>query len=118
MGAAVHIKGDRLIVTPRGLDKLWSLRRQIDVPLEHVKAATADPLIARGPLRGVRWPGTYVPGLITAGTFYYEGERAFWLVHNPNKVVVIDLDYEYFARLILEVDNPRDVVQMIHHAAR
>lgn len=116
MGVNVQIQGDRLVVTPRGLDKLWAFRRRIDVPVAHVTAATIDPFIAREQLRGLRWPGTSLPGLITAGTFYQDGKRTFWLVHNPRNVVVIDLAHEAYARLIIEVDDPRAVTHLIHNA--
>jgi hypothetical protein len=49
--------------------------------LDHVEGAKADPEIARQWYHGIRTGGTYVPGVITAGTFYKEGERVFWDVH-------------------------------------
>ena len=30
-----------------------------------------------------RWK--HLPGVITAGTFYQEGERVFWDVHDPER---------------------------------
>ena len=40
-----------------------------------------------------RW-NAHAWGLITAGTFYQEGERVFWDVHEPEKTVVIRLKDE------------------------
>ena len=37
-----------------------------------------------------RMPGTNVPGVITAGTFYQDGKRVFWDVHHPEKTIMID----------------------------
>lgn len=117
MSVDVAVADANLVVTLHGFDRVWALRKQLVVPLAHVKAATVDPTIARGWIKGLRWPGTHLPGVITAGTFYQEGERNFWFVRNPNNVVVIDLDYEYFAHLIIEVDDPRTAVHLIHRAA-
>jgi hypothetical protein len=47
-----------------------------------------------------------VPGVITAGTFYQEGERVFWDVHDPESTVVIQLKDERYVRLVIEVDDP------------
>jgi hypothetical protein len=52
-------------------------------------------------------------GVITAGTFYQEGERVFWDVHDPEKTVVIQLGDERYARLVIEVDDPRATVAAI-----
>ena len=39
-------------------------------------------------------PGTNIPGVLTAGTFYQHGKRVFWDVHNPDNTVVIELKDE------------------------
>jgi hypothetical protein len=56
-----------------GLDKLWALKSKLTIPLAHVRGATVDPGILGEP-KGVRAPGTHVPGVITAGTFHQDGE--------------------------------------------
>lgn len=85
------------------------------MPLAHVRGATSDPGIVREP-KGLRAPGTHWPGGIVAGTFYHEGEKVFWDVKNAAKAVVIELDGEKYARLIVEVDDPRHVVEMVNQA--
>ena len=67
--------------------------------------------------KGLRAPGTYLPGVITAGTFHIHGERVFWDVHDANKAVVIELADEQYARLIIQVDDPRATVALIESAA-
>jgi hypothetical protein len=47
-------------------------------------------------------PGTNVPGVITAGTFYQDGKRVFWDVHHPEKTVVIDLHDERYNELVVD----------------
>jgi hypothetical protein len=66
----------------------------------------ADPEVAQGWRKGIRAPGTHVPGVITAGTFYQEGERVFWDVHDPESTVEIQLKDERYVRLVIEVDDP------------
>jgi hypothetical protein len=57
-----------------------------------------------------------MPGVITAGTFYQEGERVFWDVHDPEKTVVIRLKDERYARLVIEVEDPPATVAAIQEA--
>ncbi len=58
-------------------------------------------------------PGTSIPGVITAGTFYQHNQRVFWDVHNPDNAVVIELRDERYNELIVEVANPSGAVEMV-----
>ena len=115
--AQIDIDGDTLVVNVEGLDKLWALKSRRTIPLANVRGATLDPGIVAGP-KGVRAPGTHLPGVIVAGTFHTEGERVFWDVHDPAKAVVIELADERYARLVIEVDDPRATVDRIERAKR
>ena len=57
-----------------------------------------------------------MPGVITAGTFYQEGECVFWDVHDPEKTVVIRLKDERNARVVIEVEDPPATVADIQEA--
>ena len=110
------VKGDRLSLQVKGLDRLWAMRSRLDIPLASVRAARVDPRVARGLWKGVSAPGTHIPGLIIAGTFYQDDKRIFWDVHDPDKTVVIDLVGQRFDQLIVEVQDPESVVKMIERA--
>ncbi len=109
----VELTQNALIVHVKGMDRLWALKSRLDIPLSHVVGAEVDPELAREWRKGIRAPGTHVPGVITAGSFYQEGERVFWDVHNPDKTVVIRLKDERYASLVIEVDNPHLTVAAI-----
>src|SRR5581483_6699309 len=94
------------------------LKSSLEVPLVHISGVRADPQVAHGWYHGVRLPGTNVPGVITAGTFYQDGKRVFWDVHHPDKTIVIDLHDERYNELIVEVDDPAGAVQLIQSALR
>jgi hypothetical protein len=113
--ATVDIEGADLVVRVEGMDKLWALKSSLTIPLANVRGATADPGIVKDP-KGVRAPGTYVPGVVVAGTFHHEGERVFWDVRDPAKAVVIELADEQYARLVVQVEDPRATVERIEKA--
>ena len=110
------VRGDRLRLQVRGLDRLWAMRSRLDIPLASVRAVRVDPTVARGLWKGVSAPGTHIPGLIIAGTFYQDDKRIFWDVHDPLKTVVIDLVGQRYDQLIVEVHDPESVVKMIESA--
>jgi hypothetical protein len=73
------------------------------------------PIIASA-LDTVRKIALALPGVITAGTFYQDGERFFWDVHHPENTIVIDLLNEQFSQLVVEVADPRGAVLLIQNA--
>ena len=112
----VELTGDALIVHVKGIDRLWSLKSRLEIPLAHVLDAEADTQVAREWQKGLRVPGTQLPGVITAGTFFQDGDRVFWDVRDPEKTVVIRLEDERYARLVIEVEDPPSTVAAIEEA--
>lgn len=109
----LSISEGKLILHVRGADKLWALKSSLEIPLQHVSAVRADPTTARGWYHGLRMPGTNIPGVLTAGTFYQHGRRVFWDVHNPENTIVIELRDEHYEELIVEVLDPQSAVNLI-----
>jgi len=114
----VSVHGDRVRFEVEGWDKLWALKSQLEIPLSHILAVRADPEPARGWWHGLRLPGTQIPGLLTAGSFYQSGGFVFYDVHDPERTVVIDLDHEHYERLVIEVENPAEVVALLKKRVR
>ena len=109
----VSVEQGRLRLEVQGWDKMWALRSRLEIPLEHVYSVRIDPEPARGAWHGLRLPGTEIPGLLTAGTFYQKGDWVFYDVHDPERTVVLELDHEHYKRLVIEVDDPPAVVSLL-----
>jgi len=112
----VTVTGGTAAFEIEGLDKLWSLKSSLSIPLAHIRAVRADAEVARGWWHGIRMPGTNVPGVLTAGTFYQHGKRVFWDVHDPERTIVIELVDERYDELIIEVADPARAVQLLEAA--
>ena len=87
----VTVRDGIAVFAVEGVDKLWALKSHLEIPLAHIRDIRLDAEAARGWWHGIKAPGTHVPGVITAGTFYQHGKRIFWDVHNPERVIVIAL---------------------------
>jgi hypothetical protein len=112
----VTIEGDRVHFEVEGWDKLWAFRSRLEIPLAHIRGVRADPEPARGWWHGVRLPGTQIPGLLTAGSFYQHDGFVFYDVHEPERTIVIELDHEHYQRLVIEVEKPAEVVETLGSA--
>jgi hypothetical protein len=110
---SVSIEGDRVRFEVEGWDKLWAFKSQLEIPLEHIVAVRADPEPAREWFCGLRMPGTELPGVIRAGTYYARGGAVFFDIHDPDQAIVVDLDHEHYKRLVVEVDDPDATVEML-----
>lgn len=112
----VEIREGALHLEVKGLDKLWALKSSLTIPIAHVRGVRRDPMVARGWFKGLRAPGTHIPGVIVAGTFYQDGKRIFWDVHRAENTLVIELDDERYDQLIVEVAEPDAVAARIGEA--
>jgi hypothetical protein len=112
----LSIAEGKLTLHIRAADKLWAFKSSLEIPLLHIAGVRADPETAGGWYHGIRMPGTNVPGVITAGTFYQDGRRVFWDVHDPEKTVAIDLHDERYSQLIVEVADPDAAIKLIQSA--
>ncbi len=112
----LSIAEGKLTLRVMGADKLWALKSSLEIPLVHIASVRADAEVARAWWHGIRLPGTYMPGVITAGTFYQDGKRVFWDVHHPERTIVIDLHDEHFNQLVIEVADPQAAINLIRSA--
>lgn len=112
----LEVVGDNLVLDVVGFDKLWSFKSQLTIPLAHVEAVKPAPDEAKQWFHGLRLPGTNVPGLIVAGTYYDGTGCAFWDVHNAENAIEISLRDERFSRLVIEVEDPVASIELLRGA--
>ncbi|MDF6066814.1 hypothetical protein AB0K64_28965 [Streptomyces sp. NPDC053741] len=113
--ALIRIADDNLVVVMEGLDKFWAFKSRLTIPLANVRGATVDPGIATD-FKGIRAPGSHLPGVIIAGTFHHDGDKVFWDVKDASKAIVVELADEEYTRLVLQVDDPRAAVALVENA--
>lgn len=101
-----EIKDNILHIYVQGMDKIWAFKSRLSVPLGHITAARIDSEVTKKRWHGLRFPGTNIPGIVTAGTFYSQGRRVFWDVHRAENVAVISLKDEKYDEIIIQVEDP------------
>jgi hypothetical protein len=113
---SVSIEGDRVRFEIQGMDKLWAFKSQLEIPVEHIFTVRSDPSAVEGWFHGWRMPGTDIPGILTAGTFYTRDGAVFYDVHDTTNAIVLELTHEHYKRLVIEVDDPEGTVEMLQSA--
>jgi len=112
----VELTSTDLIIRVEGLDKLWALKSELRVPLAHVSGVHESVDEARKWFHGFRIPGAEIPGVLTAGTFYWHGEFVFWDVHRAENAIGIELHDEKYRRIVIEVADPATTMAAITQA--
>ena len=112
----VSIQGSRAVFVVRGMDKLWSFKSEMEIPLAHITGVEANPDQVRRWWHGFKLLGTDAGSLFAAGTFYYHGELVFWDISDPAQTVVVSLDHERYKKLIIEVVDVQAVVARLSSA--
>lgn len=95
-----------------------SLNSNITIPLSHITHISNEAPDING--CALRVPGTDVPYLIKAGTFYTSLGREFWYItQNTQNYLVLTLHNEDFVRIVLTVKAlPEWLQQLISDGAR
>lgn len=82
-------------------ERLWAFHfsEQINIPIEEILSVKVDRPDTSW--WTVRAPGTHLPGLFRAGTYYTERGREFWYVHNEQPTLWLDTEQGYYRRILL-----------------
>lgn len=112
----VKVEGANVIFDVEANHKLWAVRSRVEVPLAHITKVYADPEPAMGWFDGLKVMGTDLPHVFRAGTFWLHGNWAFFDVRHPENTIIVELQNEHFAKLIVEVADPDATVRMLQQS--
>ena len=107
MAVTLQIEGEELVVRLDGWQRWVALKREVRAPLASVTSALLS-TDANTLKRGYRWPGSYVQGRMYAGTWKSKGATDFWMVSNPQDVLVITFTGQPYDRWLLNVADQED----------
>lgn len=114
--AHIEIDGRELVVHMKGIDRILALKSELRVPLSHVLSVQPRPADIPSAWMALRVPGTFVPGVIAAGTFLTPDGKVFFDVHDPHQTIEIDLHDEFYEKVIVQVDDPERDAELIRQA--
>ena len=110
----VNIQDNNLVITMQGVRKVLSLKSELSIPLKSIVDVTVDSEASEKIFKGWRI-GTNI-GLYSGGTFYQDGNKAFYDLKRKEDAVVITLKDEDFDTLFIGVDDPEATVESIKKA--
>jgi hypothetical protein len=107
-------QNNHFIFTVMGMHKLWAFKSSLTIPADNIINANRDLDVLKGS-KGLRFPGTSIPSIITAGTFLNNGKQIFWDVSDIDKAIVVNLKDETYNQLIIEVEDPEGALALLNN---
>ena len=93
------------------MERVWSVRidPEIRIPRGAIKSVSTE--CPKMTWRTLRCPGTAVPGVIIAGTYYRDGGKEFWYITGRDRpVLVFELDESQpYQRIVIDRPSPLGV---------
>ncbi|MBW4520132.1 MAG: hypothetical protein KME16_10590 [Scytolyngbya sp. HA4215-MV1] len=103
-----------LTISLEWYEQLWAftLTQQFVIPLTHIiRATTEEP---QSNWAEIRAPGTFLPGVIKAGTYYTRQGKDFWYVNDDKNYLTLELRNESYNRIILTLPESAFWAERIH----
>ena len=109
---AIQKSENNFIFEVKGLHKLWALKSQVTIPRNNIVSVhqNLDPLSI---WQGLKMPGTYIPYVFAAGTFYRSGKKVFMDVFRKSKCIIVELKDSNYNQLIIDVENPEEAMKTL-----
>ena len=114
--AQILIEADALVVRLNAWERLGAFRGDVRVP----RAAVTNARVVLDPwteLRGIRAPGTGIPGVIALGTRLGRFGRDFAVVYGHRPGIVIECTNTAFRRLIVTDGDPESLARALNVGA-
>lgn len=110
----LSLVGDKLLIHLEWYEQLWAftLTKTFEIPLNHIARATTEE--PQSSWQEIRAPGTFLPGVIKAGTYYTRTGRQFWYVTKDKNYLVLELQDEPFNKMVFTIEQSATWVEQIN----
>jgi hypothetical protein len=101
----LHLETRQLTIDLEWYEQLWAvtLDRQLHIPLDRIeRVTTTEP---QSNWSEVRAPGTFLPGVIKAGTYYTKRGKEFWYVTTDRDYLTLELRDEPYRRIVINLPD-------------
>ncbi len=112
----LSITGNQVCIELEWYEQLWAftIDKTLTIPLANIEAVTTDEPLSNW--AEIRAPGTFLPGVIKAGTYYTRQGKEFWYVTRDKDYLTLNLKDESYKRIIITIDHNQEWMERINQA--
>ena len=93
------------------IEKILGVRWSFTIPLYTISDIHTDAMTHLS--HGLRFPGTFFPGLIKAGTYLTNRGREFWYTTRNKKFLCVELKDGFYKRIIISTNENESIKNKI-----
>ncbi|CBN54461.1 MULTISPECIES: hypothetical protein [Kamptonema] len=95
-------------------EQVWAVRfnKFWEIPLANIEGATSKE--PQSNWREIKAPGSFMPGVIKAGTYYTNRGKEFWYVTKDSNYLTVEFKNESYKRMIVNLDDNEIWVERIN----
>ena len=98
----LHIHQKHLAITFSFWEKVWGFHGNFSIPLDHIENVTMT--LPPSHWTDMRAPGSFLPGVIKAGTYFTKNGKEYWYVtRGEKKFITIELEQDRYKRIVLSL---------------
>lgn len=114
----LSIADDRLRIDLNGWERIWAFffNQTLEISLNHIQRVSTEKLEVNW--QDTRLPGTLIPKVVKAGTYYTEAGREFWYATRSDNFLVLELEQEFYKKIVLTLDENQAWAERINHQRR
>lgn len=113
MANTIDISGRKLVFKISGADKFLSIKSRLVIPLSHVKSVSTQRAKWWRNLSELRIGGARIPNIVKDGRYLSRGKFYFYVMHDPDRCVTIDLNNELYSAIIFQVADKEAMARKI-----
>ena len=102
----LSIKNNQLTIKLEGFEIFWSMKSSLSIPIKDItKLSTQKP---EAVWLGLRMPGTCVPGIFVAGSYYVKRKTwqwEYWYYRINKPFLVLDVKKGRYKKIVLGLEN-------------
>jgi hypothetical protein len=109
----LSLADEKLSIEFEWYEQLWAFRfdRVMEISIAHVRSVSATE--PHSNWAQVRAPGTFVPGIIKAGTYYTKQGKEFWYVTDDKNYLTLELQDEPYRQVIITIPESQSWLDRI-----
>ncbi|WP_017719692.1 hypothetical protein [Kamptonema formosum] len=112
----LSIAGNQFLIELEWFEQLlaFTFDKTFHIPLDRIERVTSDE--PQSDWAEIRAPGTFLPGVIKAGTYYSKRGKEFWYVTRDKDYLTLELKDNPYKRIVLTVDSNEAWVERINES--
>ena len=109
---SIEVEGETITLRVLGMHRFWAMKGSVILRRTQITLARIAEKSLRPPW--IRCPGTCLPWVICAGTYYGKKRKEFWDVTAKGRAICLELTGAPYTRVVVDVADPVAALRLLY----